>query len=180
MSKLELKDLESATVATEATTAKAPKVAKEVTPEEVAALGSAVEKIQKFGVSEDFAKVLPLVTVWHLAKDDAALVSAKTEAIEAFGGSDKFKDYIDGEFQAELAVIAGLQKAVSILNNVKSFYARREGTKKVKTANVNIGGTVYEVNAEYLQSLAETDKVEKRELLLAHADTKPFESTEIL
>ena len=169
---LQVADLESAE--TVAPTTKKEKV---LTAEEIQALTDASQKIREFGVSADFDKVLTLVPNWH---NSDAVKEAKDAVIESFGGSEKFKDYIDGPFQKELAVIAGLSKVASTLNNIKSFYARRESTKKAKTSQVNIGGEFYEVDAEYLASLSEVTGAEKRELLLAHAGTKKNESIEIL
>lgn len=174
---LKVDDLES--VATEKVATE--KTKKEKTPptaEEIQALVDASEKIRQFGVSPEFSKVMDLVPQWH---DTAANADAKASVIEFFGGSDKLKDYVDGPFQTELAVIAGLSKVASTLNNIKSFYARRENAgkaKKVKTTQVNIGGKFYLVNTEYLESLK--GNPEKRELLLAHEDTKENDSIEVL
>lgn len=172
---LEINDLE-ASVETQETASKAKK---ELTTEEIQALRDANEKIRQFGVSENFSKVMEMVPMWH---DTEANADTKQSVIDAFGGSDKLKDYIDGEFQDELAVIAGLAKSASILNNIKSFYARRatSGTKKVKTTIVNIAGTPYNVNSEYFASLTGVSSEEKRALLLAHADTKAVEAVEVL
>lgn len=172
---LEINDLE-VSVETQETTSKAKK---ELSAEEIQALRDANEKIRQFGVSENFSKVMEMVPMWH---DTEANAATKQSVIDAFGGSDKLKDYIDGEFQDELAVIAGLAKSASILNNIKSFYARRasSGTKKVKTTIVNIAGTPYNVNSEYLASLTGVEAEEKRALLLAHADTKTVEAVEVL
>ena len=178
MSELKIEQLESA----ETTTNVAAKVKKELTAEDIAALNAATEKIQEFGVSDNFAKVLPLVSVWH---DKELAAPVKEEVIAAFGGSEKFKDYIGAEFSTELAVIAGIQKSVSVLNNVKSFYARRgDGTpkaKKEKLMQITIGGEPYSISIAYYESLASvTDKVEKKELILAHPLTKKNEAVEVL
>lgn len=158
---------------------KATKEKKVLTAEEIAALEAACEKVKQFGVSDEFAQMMRMVPMWH---DTEANAAVKQEVADFFGGSDKLKDYVDGPFQEELAVIAGLNKVASTLNNVKSFYARRAGTGKprVKYASINIGGEFYNVNAEYLASLAGTPAPEKKELLLAHADTKKNESIEVL
>jgi hypothetical protein len=174
---LNLDGLETAgTTATEGTE-KAARVAKELTAEDIAGLAAGVDKMKELGVSDNFAKVLGLVTVWH---DKVASAPVKEAITEAFGGADKFKDYIDGEFQTELSVFLGLQKSLSVLNNIKSFYARRAGAVKVKFVSVSIGGEFYDVNAEYMASIKDKDAVEKRELLLAHADTKKNASVEVL
>jgi hypothetical protein len=175
---LQVDDLE--TVATEqAAEVKTKKEKTPPTPEEIAALIAASEKVKQFGVTPEFAKVMELVPQWH---DTEANKDKKAEVSAFFGGSDKLKDYIDGPFQAELAVINGLSKVASTMNNIKSFYARREGTSKpkVKTSQVNIGGKFYLVNAEYLASLTGVESAEKIELLLAHADTKENDAIEIL
>lgn len=174
---LNLAGLEEAATEAAAPVEKKARKEKVITPEEIEALGAAVEKIKEFGVSDNFAKVLPLVVVWH-EKEAAAPV--KDAVIAAFGGSEKFKDYVDTEFQAELAVINGLNKVCSVLNNVKSFYARREASKKVKMQQISIGGEYYEVNADFLASLANVPVDEKRERLLSHEDTKKATPIEML
>lgn len=156
---------------------KAKKEKKEMTPEELEALKAACDKVKAFGVSDNFAKVMELVPVWH---DKEASAPIKEAVANAFGGSDKFKDYIDGEFQEELAVINGLNKVASTLNNIKAFYARRESSKKAKTQLVMIGGKYYQVNSEFYASLADKSADEKREALLNHADTKENNSVEVL
>jgi len=175
---LKIEDLETATAET-ATTAKTKKEKTPLTPEEIQALIDASEKVRQFGVSVEFSKVLSLVPNWH---DTEANADAKAKVIESFGGSEKFKDYVDGPFQTELAVIAGLSKVSSTLNNIKSFYARREGTgvKKAKMIPVNMDSVAYLVNADYFASLAGTSREEKKAALLAHADTKKNDSIEVL
>ena len=160
---------------------KSAKAVKMLTEEEVAALNAAADKIRAFGVSPKFAKVMELIPVWHLKNSDA-LAAKKKEVIEFLGGTETFKDYIDGEFQAELEVVNGMTKAVSTMNNINSFYARRKeaGPKKSKMTQINIGGTIYEVNADYLVSVSTLPATERRELVLAHADTKQATGIEIL
>lgn len=175
---LKIEDLETATAEVASTT----KTKKEKTPptaEEIAALEAACEKIRAFGVSDEFSRVLGLVPMWH---DTEANANAKAKVIESFGGSDKFKDYVDSTFQTELAVIAGLSKVASTLNNVKSFYARREntGVKKSKMVPVNMDSVAYLVNADYFASLAGMSREEKKAALLAHADTKKNDTVEVL
>lgn len=176
--KLGVEDLES--VATDATATKAKKEKQPQTAEETAAIEAAVEKVKAFGVSDEFAEVLKMVPMWQ---DTEANKETKLAVIEHFGGPEKFKDYVDTKFQDELKVINGLGTVLSRCNNIKSFYARREGavkSPKVKTTQVSIGGAYYLVNAEYLASLAGTPAEEKRALLLDHADTKPNDAIEIL
>lgn len=175
---LDLGALETATGAAEKET-KAKKADKEMTSEELEALNGAVDKIKAFGVSDNFSKVLSLVTIWH-EKTSEELKNQKAEVIESFGGSEKFKDYVDGEFQTELEVVSGLQKAVSTLNNIKSFYGRREGSKKVKKTQISIQGVYYEVSSDFLASLAGVEASEKRAALLAHGDTVKQDVVEVL
>lgn len=174
--KLNLGDLEQGSVAT-ATEKKERKVQ---TAEDRAALDAAIEKVKEFGVSDNFAKVLSLVAVWRGEEEELAAQKAST--IEEFGGSETFKDYVDGEFADELAVIAGIQKVVTTGNNIKSFYGRRAGTgsRKIKTIQIGIGGEYYTVSQEYYESLAGKDASEKRELLLAHPATAKNAPVEVL
>ena len=174
---MDLTGLEDVATIAPAATEKKPKKEKVVTAEDLAALNSAVEKLKEFGVSEKFATVLPLVIVWH---DKEASAPVKDAIIESFGGSDKFKDYVDGEFQKELAVVAGLNKVASVLNNIKSFYARREASKKMKTSQISIADVYYDVNAEFLASIQTLPVDEKREMLLNHEDTKKSVAIEAL
>jgi hypothetical protein len=175
---LNVSDLETSTAPAEGTeTKKSSKEPKELTPEEIAGLAAAVAKINEFGVSANFAKVLSLVPVWH---DKDASAPVKASVIESFGGSEEFKNYIDGDFQTELAVINGLQKAASTLNNVKSFYARRATTAKTKLIQVSISGDLYEVSADFLASLSGMDAASKRAALLADPNTKKNEGVEVL
>ena len=148
-----------------------------MTVEDLEALKAACDKVKAFGVSENFAKVMELVPVWH---DKDASAPVKEAVANAFGGSDKFKNYVDGEFQNELAVINGLTKVASTLNNIKAFYARRESTKKAKTQLIMIGGKYYQVNSEFYASLANKSVDEKREALLNHPDTKENNTVEML
>lgn len=177
---LKLDQLESTTEETATTTT--AKAAKVMTDEDVANLEAAVVKIGEFGVSENFAKVLPLVAVWH---DTELSAPVKEEVIAAFGTSAEFKDYIGAEFSDELAVIASIAKAASTLNNIKSFYKRRgDGTtkskKKEKMMQINIGGEPYTISQVYYESIAALTAPEKRELVLAHPLTKKAEALEVL
>lgn len=162
----------TATKTVKATTAKSKK---EYTAEEIAAVKAAAALVQAMGVSENFNRVLALASAWN---DKDSVAAAKEAAIAAFGSSQAFKDYIDEGFVADVEAIAGIQKLSSTLNNIKSFYARREASKKIKMVQVSVAGTLYDVNSEFLSSLNGLTKEEKREAVLAHADTKPA-STEI-
>ena len=170
------KDLTEGLEAVE-TTEKVKKEKAPLTVEEIQVLKDASEKIIAFGVSDNFAKVMELIPVWN---DKEAAAPVKQSVIDSFGGSEAFKDYIDGDFSQDLEVINGMQKGVSVLNNIRSFYARRASTRKAKLTQVNIGGKFYDVNADYLTTLAGKSKEEKRELLLAHADTKETQNVEVL
>ena len=139
--------------------------------EELAAIVAGIEKIKQFGVSERFAQVMELVPEWN--GDKAALSIKKEEVIAKFDGSEKLKDYVDSDFQKELAAIQGIAKTASILNNIKAFYARRAGTTKTKLIQLNIAGTIYNVNAAYYAEIAGKGVQEKRDLLLNHSDTAP-------
>jgi hypothetical protein len=163
----------------------AEKAKKVVTTEEVAGMVAAIEVLKEAGVvSEKFQQVLKLVPNWH---DTEANKEVKKEVIESFGGSEEFKNYIDDEFQKELAAIAGFVKLGSTLNNIKSFYARRanKATKKskVKTSIVNINGTSYNVSVELLAELKEDGTLsqsEKYERILNDANTTQVEVVDVL
>lgn len=158
---------------------KAPKAKKEVTQEEIDSVKNAIAVLSGAGVlSEKMAKVAELAPMWH---DTDANAATKEEVMEFFGGSDKLKDYVDGEYQEELVALTGFAKLVTILNNVKSFYARRSTKRPSKASvQVTISGNLYSVNKAYLESTADMDKEARREALLAHAETKPVETIESL
>ena len=147
------------------------KTKKDQTPEELATINAGIAKIKEFGVSEKFAKVMDILCpVWNDTDKDT-LTTRKEEVIKDFGGSEALKDYIDADFQKELQAIQGTAKVASILNNIKSFYARRTSTGKTKTVQVNISGTLYNVDAAYYAEISSQPKDVKKELLLAHAGT---------
>ena len=131
-----------------------------------------IAKIKQFGVGTKFALVMDNLAVAWNSGDKDVLTANKEALMKEFGGSENLKDYIDGDFQAELTEIQGTAKVCSILNNVKSFYARRATTTKAKTVQVNIGGTLYNVDAAYYAEIANETRETKRELLLAHAGTQ--------
>lgn len=145
------------------------------TPEEVEVIEAGMALVKKFGVSEKFETVMGLAPFWNGDKEVLSL--KKEEVIKFFGGSDKLKDYVDTEFQTELNGILGTAKVGSILNNVKSFYARRQSTGKTKYVQVNISNVIYNVDADYYNSIAALPKEEKREMILAHGATKKVENT---
>lgn len=158
---------------------KAKKAKRAVTPEEVEGMKEAVAFVSQAGfVSEKAAKLLSLVPLWH---DTEANKAVKEEVIEFFGGIDTFKDYVDSEFEAELLKLRGLGSLGTVGNTIKHFYARRKSTGASKaTVQVNIGGTVYSVNKAYLAEIADKSNDEKKELLLAHPQTKVSEVVQAL
>lgn len=171
---MNIADLETANTETTTTTAKK---SKELSPEDIASLNSGIEKLRGFGVSDNMGRVLEMVAVWH-EKDTNKPV--KDEVIEQFGGSENFKNYIDGDFQDELNTIMGINKAASTLNNIKSFYARRKQTKP-KFHSLVIDQVTYDVNADFFFSLtADMTRDEKVNAILAHPDTKENKSIETL
>jgi hypothetical protein len=161
----------------------ATKVKKELTAEEIAAakalIDSGVAKITEMNPSANFLAVLELVAVWG-SEDKDALAAAKAKAFEAFGGSENLKNYIDTDFQTEMQSLQGIAKVVPILNNIKSFYARREntGSKKVKTVQISIAGVIYNVDAEYSAEIADLPRDERKTLLLQHPSTTKVEVAE--
>ena len=170
--KAQLEDgLEVAGSEVEVTETKAKRVP---TEEELASMNGAIASLSATGlVSPKMAKVMELVPNWH---DTEANKETKDAVQEYFGGSEEFKNYIDGEFQEELVSFGGFAKLATTLNNIKSFYARRAGKRPSKaTTTINIGGDIYSVNKAYLESLANEEVAQKRELLLAHKDTKKNE-----
>lgn len=154
---------------------------KEQTPEDVEAIVAGVEKLKELGISEKTAIILTnLAPVWN-GSDKEAIQAAKEVVINAFGGSENLKDFIDADFQKEFLPFLGIARVVPIANNIKSFYARRSSSKKPATVQVNIGGTLYNVEKAYYESIADKSKEEKRELLLAHpATVKAGDVPEIL
>ena len=156
---------------------------KGLTAEEMQAVVDAKVVVAESGlVSEKAIKVMELVDNWY---DTEANAEKKAEVIESFGGVQDFKDYIDGEFQEEITKLAGFAKLISVLNLIKSFYARRAskgGVKKskVKTTIVNIGGDSYHVSAELLKSLKDAKPEEKRQAILADENTVKVEAMEVL
>lgn len=140
------------------------------TAEEREVLVAGVQKLGQLGVSENLQKVLAIVPYWN--GDKETLAAAKEAMIEAFGGSENLKDFIGGDFMEELKPYLGIAKVTPILNNIKSFYARRASSgHKTATMQVNIGGVFYKVDKTYFDSLADKSNEEKRELLLQHEKT---------
>lgn len=141
--------------------------------EENEVVKAGVEKLVELGVDENTAFVLQtLVPVWG-TEDKDALAEAKQTVMEHFGGSDKFKDFVEGGFAEALKPFAGITKIIPIVNNIHSFYARRKSaTKKTALVIVSIDGKYYEVSKEYHLSIANQPAETRRELLLAHEATR--------
>lgn len=152
-------------------TSKEKKEKKVQTAEDRQTLEAGVEQMKAIGVSENLAKVLSLVPVWKGEEDEKS--ATKEAVIEAFGSSENLKDYIDGDFKADAEGFVGLAKAMPILNNIKSFYARRASSAgSRKSIQANIDGTIYSINQAYFDSVKDLPSDEKKELILAHKDTK--------
>lgn len=152
--------------------AEAKRTRKVQTVEEKEILEAGVALMKEIGVSEKLGKLLNLVSEWNGEKETVAPV--KEAVIEAFGGSENLKDYAGSELSEDMKAFQGISKAIPVLNNIKSFYARRENvvsTKKGKTVQVSIAGTTYNVDANYRDEIAELPASERKELLLAHART---------
>jgi hypothetical protein len=158
---------------------KEAKVKKVQTPEEKEVLVAGVDQMRSIGVSTKLSKVLDLVAVWNDG-DKEALAATKEAVIKEFGTSEDLKNYIDGDFQSDVQAWSGIAKAMPVLNNIKAFYARREstGVKKVKTVQVSIAGTIYNVSVDYNTEIAALPAAERKQLLLAHPATKKVELAE--
>lgn len=161
---LELDGLESKEVATETKTS---------TKQEKVVAG--VAKLRTLAVSENFSKFLNAAEVWG-AGDAEAKDAAKAELVESFGGTDALKDLCSGdELKQEIEELNNVKTAVSAVNTILHFYARRKGaksSKKVKTQTIQIAEVMYTVSQAYLLEIADKPSAEKKDLLLAHPDTK--------
>lgn len=156
--------------ATEETAASTEKKSrkKELTAEEIQSIIAAADTVEAMGVSAEFGRLLTLARAWNSKE---SLDEAKQACIDAFGGSSALKDYLAGEFQNDIANLAGVARLVTTLNSINSFYARRKATKKVKRVVVKIKGNIYEVNKEAYESSKSMSPDERREYLLNHEDT---------
>jgi hypothetical protein len=164
--------LEEATTVDATVETKEAKARKEQSAEDRETLVAGVEQLKAIGVSYRFAKVLTLAIDWNTPKE--VVTTAKETLIAEFGTSEALKDYVDAEFQKEIQPWQGIAKLIPVLNNIKSFYARRENTgtsKKVKFVQASIGGVIYNVNQAYMAEITNLPNAEKKELLLAHPDT---------
>lgn len=176
MSKKEIlgEDLETANAATEEKKAKAKKLQ---TPEDRAILEAGVNQMKEMGVSENLAKLLDLVPAWN--DDKEALPVIKEQVIEAFEGSENLKNFVDADLDTDMMGFQGISKAMPVLNNIKSFYARRAKTaRKPKNVQVSIGGVTYNVDSKYHTETADLPADERKELLLNHPATKKAELIE--
>ena len=150
------------------------------TSEDRELLVAGVAQMKAIGVSEELAKVLELVADWN--GEEEAKKATKEAVINSFGGSEKLKDYIDQKYAEDVKGFAGLVKALPVLNNIKSFYARRENTTKSKKATVQfqIEGKLYVVNAAFVDSIKDLPSEEKKQAILSHPETKASEVVEVL
>lgn len=143
-------------------------------------LVAGIAKMKEIGVSEKFAHILEVVADWF--GDDKELVAEQRKAlVEAFEGSENLKDYLEtDEFKAEFAGFYGISKVMPVFNNIKSYYSRREGVsrKKVKYSQVSIDGTVYNVNSEFMKTLVDMPRDERKKMVLEHPDTQKVEVEE--
>lgn len=135
--------------------------------------------LRGLGVSEEMTKCLALAEGW--VSGDDAKKAAKEAAIEAFGGTEALKEYATTSMSEEIEKFKSLDKALSVLNNVRHFYAKRKssGTKKVATTRIKIADDFYSVSTAYLAEIADEDSATKRELVLAHTDTVKEAITEL-
>ena len=150
------------------------------TEEDVKILKAGVEALVKMGASDKLQKLLLLVPAWNGDKD--ALPSIKEQVIESFGDVATLKDYMDADFSTDILPFLGIAKSIPVLNNIKSFYARREsaGKVKVKMQQVAFGGKLYMVSSDYYQEVSAFSGAERRQLLLAHPATTLVEVEELI
>jgi len=171
---------EGVVTATDVTTEEVKKEKKVQTPEEEAILVAGVAKLREIGIDEKLSVVLDLVSGWN--GDKTELTAKKDAVIKAFEGSDNLKNYIDGDFQTAMVPFQGISKVMPVLNNIKSFYARRENavsTKKAKLVQISISGVIYNVDPIYMDSVAAEPKDVRKALILAHASTVKVEVAEL-
>jgi hypothetical protein len=154
--------------------------------------------------SENFFKLFDLALAWNKPGtvnpsfvDKSELDAAKEATITLFGESAKLKDYFDDDYKVDASVLTGVRTLISILNNMFSFYHRREKdgdavstTRVRKSALLYINlknpetGVVqmYQYSPE-IADLVKNDSISREEkinTILAHKDTKPAEVYEIL
>jgi hypothetical protein len=152
--------------------------------------------------SEDFFKLFNLALAWNkpgttdpTVVDKSELDAAKEATIALFGESAKLKDYFDEKYKNDASILSGIRNLISILNNMFSFYHRREkdgdATPRVKKSallyinlkNPETGVVqLYQYSPE-IADLVKNDSISREEKInsiLAHKDTKPAEVYEIL
>lgn len=172
------KELEKLVEETTENTEKKTWTRKPLTAEEVESVKSAIETMKELGVSENYQKLMAAAPDWY-AEDKTVKEENRKALVESFDG--KLKDYLDSEeFKQEHGKFAGLTKLMSIIGNIVSYNARRNYTSKAKAKMVviSIGGEYYTVNQDYMNSIRELPKDQRRELLLQHEDTKKNNSIE--
>lgn len=148
------------------------RVRKEYTAEELQQIAAAAGTLKELGVSENLKAVIDAAGEWG---NKEAQADAKKALVDAFGGTEKLKAYLENEYPAEIAAFAGLRSLMTQMNSVAGYYKRREPAKrKIKVVKVNIDNVTYDVNKEFMESIANEPKEIKRKLVLEHPDTKVF------
>lgn len=150
-------------------------VKKEFTEKDIQAIANAADTVEGMGVSEKLSNLLGLARKWN-GSDKATLDAAKNACIESFGGSAAMKDYLAVDFEKDVEGLVGIQKLMSTLNTIRSFYARRKTVSRVKYRAVNIttaeGTCVYKVSVEAIEAAKKIeDRDARRKFLLEHPDT---------
>ena len=146
-------------------------VKRELSPEEIVKVNAAIASIKQ-NASEKFSAVLDAVVNWNTENDEVRLQNRK-DLVAKFGTSDDLKAYIKSdEFANEANPVLGMSKLAVVLNIIVSYYSREsQPRKKVAKQTIQIAGEYYSVNAEYLKSIMDLPKDERRKLILEHADT---------
>lgn len=166
------KDLEEMEGMTETTaTEKKRWVQKPFTAEQMESITAGVAKIKEMGASEKFCHILDACADWRNPDEEVKNNNRKAMS-EAFGG--KVKEYLQSEeFKAEAESFMHIAAAMTVVNQIKTYAGRTTYTPKAKMKKVSINNTIYQVNAEYLESIRQ--EANRADLLLAHPDTKKFE-----
>ncbi len=169
----------AATTSVETAEEKESRTRKEQTPEEREVLVAGAEKLKALGVNAEMQNLLILAVDWNA--DKATQTAAKEAVITAFAGSENLKNFVGDDFQKEILPWLGIAKLIPVLNNIKSFYARRDGatsTKKTKFVQVSISAVMYNVDANYMQEISGLPPAERKALILAHPATNQMEVIE--
>lgn len=179
MSKEKFDGLETAEVV-ETPTTERKKYVRNQSAEDREVLVAGIAKMKEIGVTEEFGNFLDVVADWF--GDDKELIAEQRKAlVEKFEGSENLKDYLESDqFKAEFAGFYGIGKVMPVFNNIKSYYSRREGVsrKKVKYSQISIDGVVYNVNSEYMKTLVDMPREERKQMVLNHQDTHKVEVEE--